>query len=87
MSHYYAYDLFLLYRIVPYAIRDGVYMVAGAGFIALCIRVIQWVLSRTDVLAPDAKLSAIPSTGLAALIGPLLLLPYIATMVVQRLAG
>jgi hypothetical protein len=87
MSHYYAYHLYLLYRIVPYGIRDGVYMLAGAGFIALCIRVIQWVLSRSDVLASDAKLSAIPSAGLAALVGPLLLLPYIGTMVVQRLTG
>jgi hypothetical protein len=91
-SHYYAYHLYLLYRIVPYVFRDGVYILIGVAFIALCIRVIQWLLSPFDARHPQARRPgwggvSLPSTAVAALVAPLLLVPYVAVMVVQRLVG
>jgi len=72
---------------VPYALRDGVYIVCGALFLALLIRAFQWLLARSQAFSSERTLPAIPGIYSAGLAGTLLLVPYIATMVAQRLAG
>jgi len=86
-SHYYAYHVYLLYKIIPYDIRDGVYIVSGIAFLTLCVRALQWLVARAQLLEVEARMSAFPGPAIAALVGPLLLIPYVAVMVAQRLAG
>lgn len=85
--HLYRYHLLILDKIIPFAVRDGVYMAIGAVCLALCIRVIQLLHSRAETGSFLPAALKLPSPALASLLAPILLVPYMATMVVQRLAG
>ena len=86
-SHVYDYHLYQLWHIVPYAVLDGVYIALGVAFLALTVRAVQWAVARRHVLEEERTLDLVPNVAMAALIGPLLLAPYIGVMIAQRLVG
>ncbi|HEV3311055.1 MAG TPA: hypothetical protein VG815_11130 [Chloroflexota bacterium] len=87
-SHVYDYHLYQLWHLVPAGVIDGLYIVIGAVFLALCVRAAQWLIAGASVPREQTRLSELlPSARLAALIAPTLLLPYITVMVIQRLVA
>jgi hypothetical protein len=86
-SHFYNFHLFHIWQHVPYAALDSAYIVCGALFLCLFIRALQWALARSQIELSERTLPRLPDVYGAALAGPLLLVPYIGIMIVQRLVG
>ena len=86
-SHFYNYHLFHIWEHLPYAVLDGAYIVCGALFFALALRAGQWLVSRSSVTVSPLSMARLPDAYVAALTGTALLIPYIGTMIIQRLTG
>lgn len=84
VPHVYLWHLLLLDQFIPFTVLDGVYMLCGVGFIALTIRCIQWLVARKAVVDAPGRYLAALTPARSAIAGPLLLVPYVAVMVVQR---
>ena len=85
-GHIYTYHLYLLSTHLSYAVRDAVYLTCAAATLVLLIRAGQWLLARQTVVSSAYPQWLASKKGVyAALLGALLLAPYVAAMFAQRI--